>query len=347
MLPRFENLFDDERAPSPAVKLGRSREGRPVLGYRLGSGNVKVSLLAGCHADEPVGPRLLDRLVCHLHSSSGGEALERFEWWIVPHINPDGAVRNDNWSAGVGDQFDLATYLGGVVRESPGDDIEFGFPRDRDDRDARPENRAVYDWWASDPKPFCLHVSLHGMAFAGGPWFLIDSDWASRCETLKARCRRATAELGYSLHDVERRGEKGFVRIERGFCTRPNSRAMASFFTERGDEKTARLFRPSSMETMRSFGGDTLTLVSEIPLFVLPGVGERVDPTDPIADRWRERVARWKERVDRDPEGVGAEIAASDVTPVPVGDQMRLQWEMIRGGVEQMDTGRRAGSPPE
>ena len=48
---------------------------------------------------------------------------------------------------------------------------------------------------------------------------------------------------------------------------------MAAYFEDRADDDTAAKFRPSSMETIRSFGGDPLTLVSEVPLFVLPGVG--------------------------------------------------------------------------
>ena len=41
---------------------------------------------------------------------------------------------------------------------------------------------------------------------------------------------------------------------------------MTQFFLDRQDELTARKFRPSSMETIRSVGGDPLTLVTEMPL---------------------------------------------------------------------------------
>lgn len=335
MLPAFDEIYDSDRAPAPAEELGRSRAGHPVVGYRFGSGGAKVSLIAGCHADEPVGPRLLERLARYMASAGAQELHARFQWWIVPHVNPDGEARNEVWSRGVDDRFDLAAYLRGAVREQPGDDIEFGFPRSDDDTGARPENRAVYDWWKTDPSPFILHASLHGMAFAGGPWFLIDPAWSHRCEVVKARCGAAARALGYALHDVERHGEKGFVRIERGFCTRPNSKAMAQFFLDQNDTETARRFRPSSMETIRSLGGDALTLVSEVPLFVLPGVGERIDP-DPAADEWRRRMLAWKERIGEDPDGVAAEVAASPARAVPIRDQMRLQWEMVRAGIEQV-----------
>jgi hypothetical protein len=336
MLPSFDDMMDRSGGRPAPLELGRSREGRAVHGYRFGTGDARVSLLAGCHADEPVGPRLLERVAGYLAGRPAADPIvANLSWWVVPHVNPDGAVRNAAWSDGAEDVFDPVACLRHVVRELPGDDIEFGFPRDESDAGARPENAAVYQWWQTDPTPFLLHASLHGMAVAGGPWFLVEPAWVGRCGEFETLCRDAVERLGYSLHDVERSGEKGFHRVSRGFCTRPDSGAMARFFVERGDEDTARLFRPSSMETIRSFGGDALTLVSEMPLFILPGVGEQIVPADPVADDWRERLAAWRERLGEGDRAVAGEIAASGLRAMPIRDQMVLQWEMIRAGLDQ------------
>lgn len=344
MLPPFDTIMrmpQARDAGAAGVEIGRSREGRPIRGLRAGNGVTRVSLIAGCHADEPVGPRLLERLAHYLTSlDPSHELLTRYAWWVVAHINPDGAERNGGWSKEEGGAFDSVAYLRHAVREEPGDDIEFGFPRSRDDHGARPEPRAVYDWWAGDPAPFALHASLHGMAFAAGPWFLVDPAWAGRCDVLKAGCRAEVSRLGYALHDVQRHGEKGFERIERGFCTRPSSDAMARHFLDRGDPDTASRFRPSSMETARAFGGDALTLVSEVPLFITPGVGETIEPVDPVAETWRERIAAWKQRPSVGDDTLAAEIAASGLHAVPVEHQMRLQWAMIRAGLDQAARGR-------
>ncbi|MDX1578655.1 MAG: M14 family zinc carboxypeptidase, partial [Gemmatimonadota bacterium] len=243
--------------PGEGAPLGRSREGRAVRGFRLGSGPTAVSLLGGCHADEPVGPRFLRRLVGYLSGLPADDPwLERHEWWIVPHINPDGELRNAPWADEGAAAYELGRYLRNVVREPPGDDIEFGFPRDSSDEGARPENRAVYAWWRGADRPFVLHASLHGMGFAAGPWFLLEPAWRGRLEGLKRRCAGRVEALGYILHDVEREGEKGFVRLGRGFTTRPDSRAMRAHFEGLGDPETARLFRPSSMETVRRLADD-------------------------------------------------------------------------------------------
>lgn len=325
--------------PPPGKTLGRSRDGRTLRAFHLEGGPLRVSLLGGCHADEPVGPRLLGHLTAYLSQLPETDPLlRRYEWWIVPHINPDGAERNRSWQYPDADAYELTEYLTGAVRELPGDDIEFGFPRDEDDWECRPENRAVYDWWRTADGPFALHVSLHGMAFAAGPWFLIEAAWKDRCAELKRRCADKVRDLGYVLHDVERQGEKGFFRLGRGFCTRPDSRYMRLHFEHLGDRETAEKFRPSSMETIRALGGDPLTLVSEMPLFLTPGVGAVLGPPDPAAEEWKGRIAEWRDRLAHGdpPEQIARAAQSTGLSPMPSRDQMMLQWAFIVAGLEQV-----------
>lgn len=335
--------------PGAGETIGRSREGRPIRAFRFGRGANRVSLLGGCHADEPVGPRFLRHLAACLSALPEEDPLlTGHDWWIVPHINPDGEARNRGWQRdGDAAAYDLAAYLTHVAREPPGDDIEFGFPGDVDDGGARPENLAVYGWWRAAGGPFELHVSLHGMAVGAGPWFLVDSSWRERCELLKERCRRGTRALGYVLHDVDRKGEKGFFRLDPGFSTRPDSRSMREHFLRQGDEETAALFRPSSMETIRRLGGDPLTLVSEMPLFLAPGPGSGGDPEARQAgargEDWRAMLGRWRASLEEggDPEAVAAEARRRGVRPMPVRDQMELQWTLVAAGLEQVEAERR------
>ena len=334
---RFEEVIaSGQVSPGEGAALARSREGRVIRGFRFGNGPVAVSLLAGCHADEPIGPRLLRHLTAYLSSLSADDpCLQRFQWWIVPHINPDGELRNASWAEEGATEYDVARYLAGAVRELPGDDVEFGFPRSIQDTAARAEPRGVYDWWRSGTHPFALHVSLHSTAFAAGPWFLIEPAWRDRCEELKRHCRDRVAALGYVLHDVERHGEKGFHRLERGFSTRPDSESMCAHFNALGDSDTAMRFRPSSMETIRSLGGDPLTLVSEMPLFLTPGVGESLGPPDPVLASWRTEIERWRSQLGRgrDPDLVTDEAHRQGLTPMPVLDQMNLQWTLVLAGL--------------
>lgn len=347
MYERRNEILTADPASTSGIVLGRSREGRPIHGYRFGRGAFRISLVGGSHADEPVGPRLLRHLAAHLSGlDSDDELLRAYEWWLIPHLNPDGEERNRAWTDGEGEVFDPGLYLGRAVRELPGDDIEFGYPRRLDDEGCRPENRTAWYWWRSAGGPFDLHASLHGMAFAAGPWHLLEGTWRDRCPHLMTACRAAAESLGYVLHDVERQGEKGFERISRGFCTRPDSRRMRAHFEALGDAETASCFRPSSMETIRSLGGDPLTLVSEMPLFLTPGVGERIGPPDPAAEAWRERIEDWRARLaaGADAARISEEARAAGIVAMPIRDQMALQWRLVTAGIEQVERDRACGS---
>ena len=304
---------------------------------------MAVNLVGGCHADEPVGPRLLNALVRYLASSDGDRLKQLAHWSVIPHVNPDGAVVNVSWQAPDASAYDFVSLLKHRVRELPGDDIEFGFPSSPHDVDARSENRAAKAFW-EEGAPYDLHVSMHGMSVSAGPYFLVERSWWPRFRDAGAARELETLvrDAGYVLHDVERHGEKGFHRLAPGFCSRPDAESMRRHFLALGDESTAGRFRPSSMETVRSMGGDPLTLVTEMPLFLTPGVGEELGPPDPALVAWRERIAAWQARLRSEP-GVEAEVRkeveSSGLVAMPVADQMRFQWAFmgdrsIRAGLD-------------
>lgn len=338
----FRYVLSADRTRAEYQVIGNSRKGQEIAALKIGSGPKKISLIGGMHADEPAGPLLL-RYFCGYLSKLEADhpLLKAFTWWIVPHGNPDGEVQNSNWFHHTNHLPDIGSYLANRKRELPGDDMEFGFPRNKADTEVRPENRAIYDWWCAEPEPFSLHVSLHGMGFAGGCWFLLQPESKWDLSELQKHCSRASSKLEYVLHDVERQGEKGFNRIAPGFCTHPTSKTMTAHFVELNDDSTAKLFRPSSMETICSFGGNPLTLVSEIPLFILPGVGLELGPPDPVAVQWKEQLEVWgielKEGLS--PELLNIRAEASGITPIPYDHQMQLQWALIVAGMKTVAEG--------
>ncbi|HXP91472.1 MAG TPA: peptidase [Fibrobacteria bacterium] len=322
------------RSSNQPLLLGESREGRAIHGWLLGDGPLRVSLIAGCHGDEPVSPRFLFELVRHLEADLSDPLLRLATLRIVPDANPDAHAKNEAWwqdGEGVGN---LPSYLMHRVRELPGDDLEFGFPgAPEGEPGVRPEAAAVARFLSAQG-PLDLHGSLHGLGFGGGPWFLVESSWEDRLAPYRARCLEAVAREGLTVHDVDRRGEKGFRRISEGFCTRPDSLSMRNHFLSQNDPETAALFRPSSMEFARSLGGDPFTFVSEIPLFLTPV------PDDPA---WKIRLAAWTSHLIRaDREGrwkdetelVESEARAWGVLPMPLAVQDRLLDVQVRAAVD-------------
>ncbi|NNE45737.1 MAG: peptidase M14 [Rhodothermales bacterium] len=303
--------------------LGRSGEGRNLLGFVIGGGGRRISLIAGNHSDEPVGPETLRHLVIALASEPEryGALLETFTFSIVPHSNPDGESRNGRW---IEQWPDPEAYLEHAFRELPGRDVEFAFP------DGRVENRAVSSLLV-EQGPFEMHCSLHGMGFSDGAFLLIDRRWGFRTEDLQQRFRELAVAAGLGLHDHNRQGEKGFFYLGPGFNTTPEGEAMRTFFLSRGDEEMASRFRQSSMDYVRSLGGDPLCLVTEMPLFLIgrepPPEQDASSPYVDFRDRLKNAVGAGEQRQLLD---------EFEVRPFDLREAMRMQLSVIEAGLETL-----------
>ena len=278
-------VFDEMReacAQNPDLAtfetIGESEEGRPIAGVTLGYGPRLVTLVAGAHADEPVGPETLRTLVLEglaargWGADDGGleELWEQVTLRIVPHVNPDGEARNQSWIQAWDAEEPADTlghYLRGRRREPPGRDVEFGYP------DLRPENRAATAFLFENG-PVALHASLHGMGFSEGALLLVEKRWlqTERDQALRVGFAQGAEDVGLRLHDHDRGGDKGFRYGGPGFWSTPEGAAMRQHFLDADDPETAGLFRQSSMEQAVETapeGESPLCVVTELPLFVL------------------------------------------------------------------------------
>jgi hypothetical protein len=305
-------------------ELGPSEEGAMLYGVRLGTGEHTVSLIAGNHADEPVGPETLRTFVINaLDRRNKMEPwLRRYTFVIVPHTNPDGEARNRRW---IERWPDMESYLRHAVREQPGRDLEYGYPS------MRPENEHV-SVFLREHGPFAMHASLHGMSAGEGAMLLINRPWTFRTQELRDGFREAAAAEGLRMHDHNRKGEKGFFWIDPGFQTTPRGDAMRTYFHAQNDPATAQQFHDSSMEFVMSLGGDPLAMVTELPLFLV----KNEDPTPGHPGKYlalRERLPEVKARLERG-ETVDDLLAPFDLQPVPLDVAMRLQLQALELGLE-------------
>ena len=294
-----------------------------LYGAVLGTGPTTVSLIAGNHADEPVGPETLRSFIVNglAHREKMAPWLRRFRFVVVPHTNPDGEARNWPW---IEQWPDPEAYLRHAVREKPGRDLEYGFP------DMRPENECV-SAFLREHGPFDLHASLHGMSAGEGAMLLINRPWTFRTQSLRDDFVEAAAAEGLPMHDHNRKGEKGFFWIEPGFQTTPRGDAMRTYFRAQGDDAMVRRFHDSSMEFVASLGGDPLSLVTELPLFLVRGD----DSPEHRPDRYlqlRERLPEIRARLEQGAD-VGTLLAPFDLQPVPLDTAMHLQFRALELGL--------------
>jgi hypothetical protein len=313
--------------------IGRSEQGTGIYAVTMGRGPLKVALAAGAHADEPVGPETLRLLVVTAFTKpeAMGDLLERCTFYIVPHVNPDNEAANvrtwgQEWPSAV-------EYIRSAAREAPGRDVEFGYPA------MRPENRAVSEFLRARG-PLDLYVNLHGMSFAEGGMLLIERRWADRpaVASLRAGFIEALHEAGLGLHDQDRGGEKGFAYLGPGFTTTPEGAAMRAHFEKSGDPETAALFHDSSMEFVRSLGGDPLCLVTELPLFSMknsntPGRAENYTKLRAALPSLQLRAARG--------ESIEDTLNEFELRPLDLATAIRLQLRVIELGIEAV-----SGSKP-
>lgn len=317
---------EQNRDISAYLHLGNSEEGRPIDAVILGNGSKHISLLAGAHSDEPVGPETLRNFI--LEGLRNKEALrdlfERYRFFIIPHINPDGEARNRKW---IRQWPDMGAYLKHVFREPPGRDLEFGYP------DMRVENRMI-SAFLKEHAPFHLHVSLHGMGFSEGAMLLIERHWINRSGELRKKFAAYARESGLKLHDHDRKEEKGFVYIGPGFTTTPEGRAMQAYFRSLSDEETAGKFHLSSMEYVRTLGGNPLCLVTELPLFVIGKKAENPLPGVPVAYlEFLERLPKLRLKASAG-ETLADDIEEFQIQLLELKTAVRFQLYTIQLGLE-------------
>ena len=310
------------------LTIGQSEEGRPIHAFRAGRGNTRIVLLAGTHSDEPVGPEMLRILVKHLlEDKAPDELLEKYRFLIIPHINPDGEVKNQIWAK----QWpDLQAYAAHAFREESGRDLEFGYPN------MRPENRAVSEI-LQEFAPCDLYINFHGMAFAEGIMLLIERHCAGCTEKLQTDFQELAKNHKLPLHDHDRKGEKGFQYIGPGFTATPEGRAMRKHFLDQGDEETASKFHLSSMEYIRSLGGDPLCLVTELPLFLVRSDHKSDRPGVPATYlALKEKLPEIRRRAVTD-KPLDPLLSSFQIRPLPIETAIRIQLGVIRSALEQIE----------
>ena len=146
------------------VELGRSVEGRPIWGLRLGHGaRARWRVLGAHHGAEASSVDLaLATAVALVERSADDPAvaalLERDEVWVVPIVNPDGVAANTRTNAlGV----DLNRNYGEQWREAEWASGAAAF--------SEPETRAIRMW--ASTRGFVGGLSMHsGAANLGWVW---------------------------------------------------------------------------------------------------------------------------------------------------------------------------------
>ncbi|MFE7270235.1 M14 family zinc carboxypeptidase [Streptomyces sp. NPDC057623] len=142
-------------------RVGTSRAGTPLWLLSVGHGSRQALVVAGPHANEPVGGatvlRLAERVLADPRLHEGADAT----WNLLLCLDPDGLRRNEGWLHG---PYALSGYFRHFFR--PGFLEQPEWLPDGADRAALPETRALLEL-QDELRPF-LQCSLHGVDVGGG-----------------------------------------------------------------------------------------------------------------------------------------------------------------------------------
>ncbi|MCX4765714.1 M14 family zinc carboxypeptidase [Streptomyces sp. NBC_01275] len=165
-------------------RVGVSRAGTPLWLLSLGRGARQALVVAGPHANEPVGGatvlRLAERVLADPRLTEGADAT----WNLLLCLDPDGLRRNEGWLAG---PYSLGRYFRNFFR--PGFHEQPEWLPDGAAAAALPETRALLGL-QDELKPF-FQCSLHGVD-VGGAFVELTRDLPG----LSARVAHTAARLG-------------------------------------------------------------------------------------------------------------------------------------------------------
>ncbi|MFE2513633.1 M14 family zinc carboxypeptidase [Streptomyces naganishii] len=142
-------------------RVGVSRAGTPLWLLTAGHGDRQALVVAGPHANEPVGGatvlRLAERALTDPHLREGADIT----WNLLLCLDPDGSRRNEDWLAG---PYTLGHYFRSFFR--PGFLEQPEWLPDGAAAAALPETRALLGL-QDELRPF-VQCSLHGVDVGGG-----------------------------------------------------------------------------------------------------------------------------------------------------------------------------------
>ncbi|RLE84214.1 MAG: peptidase M14 [Thermoprotei archaeon] len=254
-------------------RAGESREGRPIYGIKIGSGN-KFALLFGCpHPNEPVGTLVLDYLSWKLAENEELRKELDYTWIIVKVADPDGLKLNEGWLKG---PFTPLNYAMNYYRPAGNKQVEWTFPikyKTLNFNDPIPETKALMNI-IENYRPDFIY-SLHNAGFGGVYYYLSEH-----------------APLLYPLfyYFVEREN----IPLSLGEPEVPWARPLAKaiyhmvstpeyydYLEKHADKDPAEIIKSGtdSYDYARRFNPNVLELVTEVPYYYDPRI-EDTSSTD-------------------------------------------------------------------
>ncbi|WP_240688913.1 M14 family zinc carboxypeptidase [Ammoniphilus sp. YIM 78166] len=151
-------------------EAGRSRQGHPILGLKIGEGRKNALCFACPHPNEPIGAMTMEFLSRALAEDEDLRKSLDLTWYIIKSIDPDGVRLNEKWFKG---PYSITDYTKHFFRPAGYEQVEWTFPIDYKElgfQTPLPETQALMKI-IDEIKPVFMY-SLHNTGFGGAYWYL-------------------------------------------------------------------------------------------------------------------------------------------------------------------------------
>lgn len=261
-LNNSSNALAEEFDAVENVKIGESREGRPISYIKIGNGAKKALLFAFPHPNEPIGSMTVEYLSRHLAENPDVVDELGYTWYLIKAIDPDGATLNEGWFKGT---FTPQKYVQNYYRPPGHEQIEWTFPVDYKNlhfNSPPPETRALISL-IDKIKPDFMY-SLHNAGFCGVYYYISHPN-----EKLYTNFTRLVENQDLPLHMGE--PEAPFIKkLSPAVFQMFGISQSYDFYEENGVEDPSLLIKhgTSSDDYLRRVTDDKgFTLICEMPYF--------------------------------------------------------------------------------
>ena len=282
-----QGLALSERYPGVITRYsaGQSRQGDSLWCLKLGSGAKNALCFACPHPNEPIGAMTLFALA---ETLAGDRVLLEetgMTWHLIPCIDPDGTRLNEGWFKG---PFGIEAYIRGFYRPAGSRQVEWTFPfRHQNmwfDRPL-PETKALMKLVdALRPK---LVYSLHNSAFGGAYWYVNQSD-PELCMKLEGAALRQDVPL--HLGEPE---SPYIVKHSKAVHSMMSLRQYYEYRARHGHAlPEGELPCGTCSADYVATVCDSLTLMAELPYFLVKGIDDEAPSGIRRGDALREKARR-------------------------------------------------------
>jgi hypothetical protein len=266
-------------------RIGVSRGGEPLTLLTVGRGPRDVLVVAGPHANEPVGGLTALRLAEHLVAAGPDDGPGAATWHLLICLDPDGARRNERWLDG---PMTFGHHFRRMFRPNFYEQPEWLHARS--EAELLPETRALVDL-QDEIRPF-LQFSLHAVDIGGSFVQLTRS-----LPGIAGPLARSAADLGIPLE---------LCPFDAFFWPSPGTGVFDMPPPSRRDQFTVALSSSHASTWYHPYRYGTTTAIVEAPMWAADEIADASPHPDPpgamtgvarLTERDAEFLAEMADRV--------------------------------------------------